>query len=48
MHQIQSIHASLSLHLYNDSIFIYLHCVRLLGTLEVDNTEEQGILGTVK
>lgn len=37
----------LSLHLY-DSIFIYLHCVRLLGTLEVDNTEEQGILGTVK
>lgn len=29
-------------------VHIYLHCMGLLGMLEMDDTEEQGILGTVK
>lgn len=27
---------------------IYLHCMWLLGTFEVDNAEEQGVLGVVE
>lgn len=27
-------------------VHIYLDCVRLLGVLEMDDTEEQGVFGT--
>lgn len=31
-----------------DCVLNYLHCMGLLGMLEMDDTEEQGIFGTVK
>lgn len=31
-----------------DSFHIYLDCMRLLGMLEMDDAEEEGIFGTVK
>lgn len=30
------------------AIHTYLHCVGLFGMLKMDDTEEQGILGTVE
>lgn len=35
-------------HVFCDSFHIYLDCVRLLGMLEMDDTEMEGIFGAVK